>query len=63
MPEGSTFNLYVELMNLAHICGSNLVSGFGRCFLKARLQGLACMGEQHVLLESKTILLTVLCFL
>lgn len=54
--EASAFNLRVELMSLAHICGGNLVYGLGRCFLKARLQGLACMGEPHVLLESETIL-------
>lgn len=50
--EASAFHLCVELMSLAHICGGNLVSGFGRHFLKAHMQGLACGGEQHVLLES-----------
>lgn len=58
--EASAFYLCVELMSLAHICGGNLVSGFGRHFLKAHMQGLACGGEQHVLLESN--FFTVLCF-
>lgn len=54
--DAGAFNLCVEPMGLAHVRDGNLVSGFGRCFLKARLQGLACLGEQHVLLESKTVL-------
>lgn len=37
MPLGSEaidFNSCVELMSPAHVCGGNLVSGFGRCFLE-----------------------------
>lgn len=46
--EASAFNLRVELVSLARTCGGSLVSAFGRCFLKAHFQGLACMGELHV---------------
>lgn len=34
-PEAIAFNYCVELMSPAHVCGGNLVSGFGRYFLKA----------------------------
>lgn len=38
--DAGAFNLCVEPMGLAHVCGGNLVSGFGRRFLKARLEAL-----------------------
>lgn len=39
-PEAIAFNYCVELMSPARVCGGNLVSGFGRCFLKARCKAL-----------------------